>query len=533
MKILNVMLSKGIGGLESVSVNISEALKLENIEVLNILRENSVIINKFKERNINFTTCKATNFLDLSTSNNIKKFILENKIEIILAHGRRAVDFCYKAKKKFDKTEMKPIFIGWFHNDIDFGLGRITKMDYIFVLNENQRERIESTGFNKEKIIKIQNFLNIDKNESKFNIQDNNKEEKHSFTIGAISRLETQKGFDLLINAFRILIDKKYDLELKIGGGGFLESELRSLTRKLKIEDRVEFVGYIKNVNNFYKNIDIFVNCSKREPFGLNTTGAMYYQVPIVATPTYGSLEIINHMKNGIICEDFSPNSIANSIEYLIKNPEKREIFIKNAKKKSYYEYSYNMLSRKLVGILNSILEKESSANISTKGDKELPVIVKLVSRALVFNSKNEILIVSEDGDNWSIPGGTIEANVELKKLCKDEVYEETGLNVEVLDLFGTYQVSGSTDNGWYKNKYIDCKHIYINSVFVYHCKIEGDETLNKNWVDLAHNVIRFRRFIDEKEFKKLKIWQEFLQNMTFEEIKNTKSFECKTEDRT
>lgn len=65
--------------------------------------------------------------------------------------------------------------------------------------------------------------------------------------------------------------------------------------------------------------------------------------------------------------------------------------------------------------------------------------IVPAVSVA-ILNDENCILMLRrKDSGNWTIPGGTLEFGEDLKSCGKREVKEETGLNVEIKDLVGTY----------------------------------------------------------------------------------------------
>lgn len=63
---------------------------------------------------------------------------------------------------------------------------------------------------------------------------------------------------------------------------------------------------------------------------------------------------------------------------------------------------------------------------------------------AVVFNAEGQVLLIKRDKapsiGKWSIPGGCHEAGESLTEACKREVYEETGLNIEVENLIAVVE---------------------------------------------------------------------------------------------
>jgi ADP-ribose pyrophosphatase YjhB (NUDIX family) len=147
-------------------------------------------------------------------------------------------------------------------------------------------------------------------------------------------------------------------------------------------------------------------------------------------------------------------------------------------------------------------------------------------SRAIVFNSKNELLLVSKNGTRWSLPGGTVNKHYPLDQLAADEVFEETGLNIKVNSLAYYLQEKWNVDNGfWHFNERIEHPFTAHCLVLTYHCEIIGNEDLDQNWIDKDHNVIKFKKFVNESEFLDLalnkNIAQDELLELTFQKIKN------------
>jgi ADP-ribose pyrophosphatase YjhB (NUDIX family) len=71
-------------------------------------------------------------------------------------------------------------------------------------------------------------------------------------------------------------------------------------------------------------------------------------------------------------------------------------------------------------------------------------------SGCIVCNERNEILLQKRgDSNEWGFPGGAMELGESLEETAKREIFEETGLNVEVEHLIGVYsKYSGEFPNG-------------------------------------------------------------------------------------
>lgn len=138
--------------------------------------------------------------------------------------------------------------------------------------------------------------------------------------IGSVGRLHPVKGYDLLINAFALIDNRR--LRLKIAGVGEELDDLKSLAKNLGISERVEFVGFQKDIYKFLDTVDVYVQSSLSEGFGLSVVEAMSQSLPVVVTPAGSLVEIVDDGKTGIISKDFSPQLIADSITKLVSNYE-------------------------------------------------------------------------------------------------------------------------------------------------------------------------------------------------------------------
>ena len=84
----------------------------------------------------------------------------------------------------------------------------------------------------------------------------------------AVGRLNQQKGFDMLIDAWKIVESQNKEWRLDIFGEGELKEKLQTQINELGLKN-VSLRGYAKNIENEYLNSSIFVLASRYEGFGL------------------------------------------------------------------------------------------------------------------------------------------------------------------------------------------------------------------------------------------------------------------------
>jgi glycosyltransferase involved in cell wall biosynthesis len=137
--------------------------------------------------------------------------------------------------------------------------------------------------------------------------------------LGAVGRLEQQKRFDLLIDAFAILARQRTDLQLLIAGEGQLEPNLHRQLSRLGLERRCRLLGYRSDIFDVYHAFDILVQSSEYEGTPTVLVEAMALEIPIVATRSGGTEELVEHEKHGLLVPCHDTNALANAINRALK----------------------------------------------------------------------------------------------------------------------------------------------------------------------------------------------------------------------
>ena len=163
-----------------------------------------------------------------------------------------------------------------------------------------------------------------------------------------MGRLVYEKGIQHLIAAMPKILNGYHDTKLVICGKGGMLEELKEQVRRMGIENKVYFAGYMsgKDVQKMYKAADISVFPSTYEPFGIVALEAMLSENPVVVSDIGGLNEIVEHKVNGMKSYCGNPNSIADSILELLYDHKLCADITKRAKNKVRNEYNWSKIAQ-------------------------------------------------------------------------------------------------------------------------------------------------------------------------------------------
>lgn len=142
-----------------------------------------------------------------------------------------------------------------------------------------------------------------------------------SHTIIAAGRLVSQKGFDLLLDAFATVAARHPSWGLIIFGEGVERANLLQRVMQLGLERRVALPGAVSDLPGYLRQADIFVLSSRFEGFPNVLLEAMSVGTPVVAVDCpFGPAEIITHQSNGLLVPAQDTDALAHAIDALIRD---------------------------------------------------------------------------------------------------------------------------------------------------------------------------------------------------------------------
>ena len=145
----------------------------------------------------------------------------------------------------------------------------------------------------------------------------------NKYRIISVGRLVRWKRVDMLIRAFKILINNYKDLELIIIGTGPEEKNLKELAKNLDVERYIKFEGSVYDpvrLGQYYLSSQIFVQPGMG---GLAINEAMCFEKPIICSVCDGTeKDLVREGFNGIYFKEGDADDLANKIENLYRNPQ-------------------------------------------------------------------------------------------------------------------------------------------------------------------------------------------------------------------
>ncbi len=161
-------------------------------------------------------------------------------------------------------------------------------------------------------------FNGIDISEFKPSIKENSE----NFEVLCVSRLTRRKGIEYLISAFAKISDQFPKIKLKIIGEGDAKEELEAQTQQLNLNNKIEFSGRIahENLPEIYAEASVFVLPSLNEGMSNTMLEALATGLPIIATDTGGTKELVDEGINGFIIKMKDADDIAEKIIKLISD---------------------------------------------------------------------------------------------------------------------------------------------------------------------------------------------------------------------
>lgn len=288
----------------------------------------------------------------------IKKLCKDNQYEIIHCHSPVGGVIARLAARETRKNNTKVIYtahgfhffkgapkLNWLlFYPIEKYCSKFT--DCIITINKEDYKRAKTKFKAKEvkyipgigvHVDEIQN-IKVDKVKlrNEFKLKDSD------FIIMSIGELSVRKNHKVVIKALSKIHNKK--IKYLIIGFGELEVELKSLVKKLNLEDRVVFTGYRKDAKAILHIANIFAFPSLQEGMPVSVMEAMAVGLPIVASNIRGNNDLIENGVNGFLYDCYDIDAFANGILSIYNNQKLAEQMNQN---NMYKIINYNQLTVK------------------------------------------------------------------------------------------------------------------------------------------------------------------------------------------
>lgn len=198
---------------------------------------------------------------------------------------------------------------------------RYNKMDTLVFVSQDSMDSFASIFGRFKDMRVIYNVFNIEEVINNANID--KPELSQKVNIVAMGSLLPVKGYDMLIDACKLLKQDDVDFHLTILGDGPLKSKLQQLIDNFHLSEDITLKGFIENPYPYLKASDIYVMSSLSEALPTALCEAMILGKPVVVTDCTGCREIVDYGAYGVMVEK-TAESISKGLKLLLINYEER-----------------------------------------------------------------------------------------------------------------------------------------------------------------------------------------------------------------
>jgi glycosyltransferase involved in cell wall biosynthesis len=356
MNILHVCGKKDWGGGENqLLLTIKEIEKNDQINQFLLCPTKSLIFEnlaKVKFRTKIFRSPKKIN-IDPRFIYSIYKIVKNNYIDVIHIHDPDAHSFVvlaidiFKLKTKvvLHKKTIFPIK----NKKYSFYKYNHRAIKHIICVSEASKKSIVDTIKNTP-ISVIHDAINIKE------IDFYERKKNNFYTIINVANHTRHKNLNTLIEIANQCVNlEKLPFKFIQIGHGKLTQELIQKRDQLNLQESFEFLGFINDVDYFYKTSDAFLLTSVREGLGVSILEASLNKLPIVSSNVGGIPEIVENNVNGLLCDYNDVNCYVQNLKIIFNSKELTDNLTRNAHQKVLDDFSPNVMIEKLVKIYFNI----------------------------------------------------------------------------------------------------------------------------------------------------------------------------------
>jgi glycosyltransferase involved in cell wall biosynthesis len=189
-------------------------------------------------------------------------------------------------------------------------------------------------------------------------------ESPEAIRIGIVGQIDEWKGHEDLIDALRILAEKREQFLLRIFGSGSREfaGRLRSKIEEYGLTNKVAWMGFIDDRKAIYEGMDVCVVPSRSsEPFGMVAAEAAIFGIPTVAARSGGLSEIVLENETGYLFDQRSTEQLAERLELLMHSRDLRRRIGTAAKARAKESLTSDRMVREMESLLMGQLDPRST----------------------------------------------------------------------------------------------------------------------------------------------------------------------------
>ncbi len=177
--------------------------------------------------------------------------------------------------------------------------------------------------------------------------------------IITVGRIASNKGYDLLINAFKDVKAEIPDVKLVFAIGSNEESDKKKradfadMAKDLGLAEDVLFYGHVKELEVFYNAAEILVMPSTYEPFGMVAIEGMACGTPAVVTSLGGLKDFLVDGEDALFANPLDKKALAETIIRLLSDTGLKESISRKGYEKAHSTFTWEMIAGSTINLVS------------------------------------------------------------------------------------------------------------------------------------------------------------------------------------
>jgi glycosyltransferase involved in cell wall biosynthesis len=170
----------------------------------------------------------------------------------------------------------------------------------------------------------------------------------------SIANLVPYKDYFTVLEALKRIKDDDLGFRYFIIGEGPLRNEIEARIKELGLSEMIQLLGRVNKPENYLNKADIFIHSSKGEGCSNAILEAMYMALPVIASDTGGTSEIVG--SNAILFEYKNIQQLSEAIKKLLQDENLRKNMADESYRIAVSKFSVNSMLNNYDSIIAKIL---------------------------------------------------------------------------------------------------------------------------------------------------------------------------------
>jgi glycosyltransferase involved in cell wall biosynthesis len=375
VKVLELCLSPGVGGLELYAVRSAHQLLKRGVDCIAVAAADTMYCDRMREQGVTtLELSRRIQWLPWIAAHKLANIIDRESVDIIHMHWGHDLNLAVLAKRAAQRnvslvytrqmaiTRRKHDFYHRFlYSQINLYLTITDELaetaKHFLPMPQERIKRLyygvdSPPSMNTEQRVEIRKSLGISA--------------ASNFAVGMVGRIEPGKGQHIVIDAVTRLISEGLPVHATIIGPVMDKdyfAEIQTGVRENGLHDVVTFYGEHHNPIEIMAAFDVVVLATKKETFGLVLIEAMRSGVAVIGTSAGGVPEIIDDGQTGLLVKPHDAMDLAEKLRFLQQNPHERQRLASAGKQKADRLFATEAHYEQLVKYFAALCGNEQQVN--------------------------------------------------------------------------------------------------------------------------------------------------------------------------